>query len=152
MKISFLRVFLYMAMFTVGIMFGASAADIKDTTSGELGNKLATTLYCDTKSLFQGSLGMAIGMLMVFGGIWSMARGGKIFGGFILIAFGGMFTALPSIVEATLEGLSNLLVASKMSTSATAYKAPVCQSTSSGATQDELNDMYPCRSTGSICE
>lgn len=115
------------------------------TTNGELGAKLATGLYCDGKHLIQGSLGMAIGLLMVFGGLWSMVRGGKIISGIIMIAFGAILTALPSMIEATLQGLGNLLSQSGM-TQGTTFDPPECSRTE----VQKIDDAYEagaCTST-----
>jgi hypothetical protein len=77
---------------------------------GAISEKLSQRLYCDTKDLIEGNIGIMIGLIMVFMGIWAMVKGAKIMAAVPLIFIGAILTALPSIAEVSIGGVNNLLI------------------------------------------
>ncbi len=94
------------------------------TSTGETSRLLAQGLYCDTRALIAGNLGLILGLLLVFSGLWSLVMGGGWFGAILSIIIGAAVPSIPGLVEGFLMGLGNLLNQSGMSTRS--FNPPVC--------------------------
>ncbi|RYG61067.1 MAG: hypothetical protein EON60_04870 [Alphaproteobacteria bacterium] len=94
------------------------------TTDGKLGELLATQLYCNSKSMVEGSLGLVIGVLIMFSALWSLIRGGKVMPAVVSILFGASITALPSIIESAFTSLGTLMTDSGMAGVAATFTPP----------------------------
>lgn len=135
-----------------------AAPAASDGSSGQIGTALAKNLYCNTETLLQGNIGLMIGLILVFMGIWAMVQGAKMMAAIPMIIMGALITALPSIVEASLEGLSNLLKASGISSSDTkvgSFTPPDCSGSAGTAadgsslpTVNEMQRLYTNPQTG----
>lgn len=110
---------------------------VTNTTDGRLGKVLSQNLYCGTKGLVEGNLGLVIGLLIMFGALWSLMKGGKVMPAIVSILFGAMVTALPSLIESSMDGLSTLMQETGMSTSKTTFEPPYC----SGASEEALKEL-----------
>ncbi len=99
-------------------------ADTNNTTDGKLGELLSIQLYCETKGLIQGNLGLALGLLIMFGALWSLVKGGKAAPAIISILFGASITALPTIIESVFTGLGNMMRDSGMSSGKVGFEPP----------------------------
>lgn len=94
------------------------------TTDGKLGEVLSAQLYCGVKTLVEGNIGLAIGLLIMFAALWSLARGGKMAPALISIMFGALITALPSLVESSMGGLAQLMSETGMTDKGASFEPP----------------------------
>lgn len=99
-------------------------------SSGAAGTLLAQGLYCDTKGLLEGNIGLLLGLILVFIGIWALVQGAKMIAVLPVILIGSLVTALPSVIESSFEGLGSLLSETNISTKT--FSPPDC--TPSGMT------------------
>lgn len=97
--------FVLAGIFLLGDVFAATAG----ASDGQTSIMLSKRLYCDTKSLIEGNLGILLGLLLVIMGIWSLIRDGSWTDGLIMIIFGALVTALPGLLESTYGGLGDML-------------------------------------------
>ncbi|TKW61898.1 MAG: hypothetical protein DI628_04565 [Blastochloris viridis] len=119
------------------------------TNNGELSRYLANKLYCDTVDILEGQVGLLIGLLIVFGGLWSMVRGAKPTAALPVMFIGAMVTAVPSLILSSLEGLGTLLNESNVTKKT--FTAPSCPANTPGqqaiddAMRDSSGKYYPTR-------
>lgn len=91
-------------------------AQAKGTSDGKLGENLALGLFCDTKGVLEGDVGLLLGLILVFIALWSMIQGAKLVAVFPLLIIGSLMTALPSLIMTGFESLGVLLAETKIST------------------------------------
>jgi hypothetical protein len=91
----------------VALAVGAWAATGGDDQQASI---LTIQLYCDVRRLITGNVGVLIGLLLVFGGIWGIVQGKGIYSAVIAIIMGGLVTSLPSLVESFIQGTNKLLM------------------------------------------
>jgi len=127
-----------LALFT-GVMVGMVGVGVADATSGEVSTQLANQLFCDTRALLEGNIGILIGLILVFVALWSMINGAKFLAAAPLLVMGALITALPSLIMATLEGLGALLQQSGITQSQ--FKPPSCPPLTT--TQQNIDDAMP---------
>ncbi len=138
------------------VIFGLFANRVfAETSTGATGKALAEGMYCDTKWLLEGNIGLIIGLILVFMGIWSLVQGAKIIAALPVIVIGSLVTALPSIIESSFEGLGALLSETGISTQT--FNPPNCVESGMtgtenqpGKTKDDLSNsqsgvFYPGR-------
>ncbi len=77
---------------------------------------LTIQLYCDIRGLITGNVGVLIGLLLVFGGIWSIVQGKSIFSAVVAIILGGLVTSMPPLVESFIQGTNALLLQTGIAT------------------------------------
>jgi hypothetical protein len=94
-------------------------------TSGALSKQLSQDLYCQSKKLLSGNIGLLIGVVIALFGLYQMA-GGNLMGGLVLLVCGALVTALPSLVESFLTGVGSVLSTGGTSLGATTFKPPSC--------------------------
>ena len=97
-----------LAMVLVAMPVLAEQVSAPGTSDGALSKALATNLYCSVYSLMGGNLGIILGLILVFLGLWAMIQGAKPIAVIPLIIVGALMTALPSLIESSLEGLATL--------------------------------------------
>lgn len=100
---------------TLGLFWLAGTA-VAATADGQMGVQLTQTLYCDTKSLIGGNIGLLVGLGIALLGLYKLTQGGG-FGAVILIAVGATVTAVPSLIESSLSGLGGILQGAGISNS-----------------------------------
>ena len=110
------------AAFLVCLPVWAAAASDPNASDGSVSIQLSSKMYCDVRDLVQGDIGLLLGLVLVFMGIWSMVQGAKIVAVLPIIIIGSLVTALPSLIEETFKGLGGLL--SGVGISQATYKAP----------------------------
>jgi hypothetical protein len=86
------------------------------TSDGNTSRLLAQGLYCDTRALITGNLGLILGLLLVFSGLWSLVTGGGWFGAILSILIGAAVPSIPGLVEGFLIGMGDLLKEAGMTT------------------------------------
>jgi hypothetical protein len=87
------------------------------TSDGATSAYLAGQLYCQTKDLVSGNIGILVGLTLVFIGIWNLITGKGWFGAVLAIIMGAIIPSLPGLVEGFLIGYNNLMVESGLSPS-----------------------------------
>ena len=107
-------------------------------SNGAVSTQLAINLYCGTATLFEGDIGLLIGLILVFTGLWSLVQGGKIAAALPVLIFGALITALPSLIISSLQGLGQLL--SDTGISRGALQIETCSSTGLTPTQTSINN------------
>lgn len=90
------------------------------TSDGQVALTLAQGLMCDTKALLEGYVGLLLGLVLIFVGVWSLVGGGSPKVGLVTIFFGALITALPSLILSTMEGFGALMEQSGLSSGWTA--------------------------------
>lgn len=147
-RIALLLVIMVLPIFMVEPSFAAditngnqvgSSTNSDTGTDGAIGEQLSRDLYCNGKSLVEGNIGLLLGLLLVFGGIWSLIKGGKIVPVLITVFSGAVLTALPSLIESGFLGLSNLLAESDITPNNVIYAAPDCSAAGNAAVQRDQN-------------
>jgi hypothetical protein len=122
----------------VGVMVGMAQAGLAaDATSGEVSKQLAINLYCGVTDLLEGDIGLLIGLIFVFVGLWSLIQGGKIVAALPMLILGSLITALPTLTLSALSGLGQLLSDTKISTNA--FEVETCVSEESVLTQQKID-------------
>ena len=109
------RAFLLAAALAIPAVTWAGAGQ----TSGNVSTELAKNLLCNTAALLQGDIGLLIGLILVFMGLWSLIQGNKIISALPLLIIGALITALPTLVMSAAMGLGDLLSATEISKSNT---------------------------------
>lgn len=79
-----------------------------------LGTTLAQSIWCDMKSVFDGSVGLLVGFGVALLGLWQVVQG-KGMAGVLLIAGGAAVSQLPALIESTLQGMGSALQAAGIS-------------------------------------
>lgn len=97
-------------------------------SDGSTALSMATYLYCGTKNILQGYIGFLIGFALVALGLWALIQGKGIASGLILIVFGTLVTAIPSVIETTMGGLATLLTQAGISNSGAGLSKVSCGS------------------------
>jgi hypothetical protein len=106
---------LVMGLFLVGHEVWAQApTGTPGTSSGQTSQLLANQLYCDARGLITGNLGLILGLLLVFSGLWGLVTGGGWFGAILSIIIGAAVPSIPGLVEGFLMGMGNLLIQAQM--------------------------------------
>jgi hypothetical protein len=95
---------------------GAWAQDTSPT-DGQIAMALSQQLYCQAKGVLSGNLGLLAGMVIALYGLYTMING-AVSGGLILVICGALLTALPSLVQSTMQGLSGFLTSTQISAQA----------------------------------
>lgn len=99
-------------------------AQTNQASNGQTSQMLALGLYCDGRALLTGNLGLILGLLLVFSGLWSLVTGGGWFGAIVSILIGATIPSIPGLVEGFLMGLGNLLREAQLTTRP--FTPPVC--------------------------
>ena len=99
----------------------ASAAGSSD---GSTAQAIATYMYCGTKNIIQGYVGLLCGLALAALGLWALIQGKGMASGLTLIIAGSLVTALPSLIESTLSGFGNLLTTAGIAT--TGFSITTC--------------------------
>ncbi|RYG60865.1 MAG: hypothetical protein EON60_05595 [Alphaproteobacteria bacterium] len=128
-----LYVFIAATLLTVEPAFAADPPP----TDGQLGLLLASQLYCNTKEMVEGSVGLVIGVLIMFSALWSMIRGGKVVPAVVSILFGASITALPTIIESGFQGLGQLMGDAGMTATSTFIPPNEC-----GGLKEKIRQEY----------
>ncbi|MCA3243811.1 MAG: hypothetical protein INF43_00710 [Alphaproteobacteria bacterium] len=121
------------------------------TSNGQTSQMLALGLYCDGRALLTGNLGLILGLLLVFSGLWSLVTGGGWFGAIVSILIGATIPSIPGLVEGFMVGLGDLLREAKMTTRP--FTPPMCSGqnvnasnrsggTSARAAAGDYGDIY----------
>ncbi len=113
-----------LALVVGAMVFMAQVGLAQATSNGEVSKYLANDLFCDTVDLLEGDIGLLIGLILVFLGLWSMIQGAKILSALPLLITGAFITAIPSLILSTLGGLGELLNETGMSKST--FSPPEC--------------------------
>ena len=79
------------------------------TSDGATAKALSIGLYCDARNLITGNVGLILGLILVFMGIWSLVTGGGWAGAIITIIIGATVPSIPGLVEGFMLGLGTLL-------------------------------------------
>jgi len=106
-----------------------------EATDGALSQKLAQGLYCDGRNLLTGNLGLILGLILVFSGLWSIVMGGGWISAIITIILGAAIPSIPGLVEGFLEGLGALLAEVNLTNKA--FRAPICTTQSHRQAEDK---------------
>jgi uncharacterized membrane protein len=109
------KVLLGVALWTLVVVLPVLAEDAADSNAAQL---LTQNLYCDGRALLEGPLGLLVGLIFVCMGVWQWIEGGKMKTIAIYIVMGGIITAIPTLINAFLEGYSSMLREAGVSTSA----------------------------------
>lgn len=72
-------------------------------TDNQIAMSLSQQLYCQSKNVLAGNLGLLLGLGLALMGLYQMVSGNLV-GGLILLICGALITALPSLVESTMKG------------------------------------------------
>lgn len=112
----------------VGVMVVMAQVGVAtdEANNGEVSKYLANKLFCDTVDLLEGDIGLLIGLILVFLGLWSMIQGAKIAAALPLLITGAFITAIPSLILSTLGGLGTLLAESGMTDENNTFSPPTC--------------------------
>lgn len=147
-----LALFVMLAFPLVSYATGAVAGP----TTGEAGIAAAKGIYCGTKTLLEGQLGLLIGMLFVISGLWMLIQGKGVPAALVLLVFGAVVTAIPGMVESSLKGLSSMFYSAGISSKDTfSSLATGCGSggaefttPKTGLEEDEVDDGADSFDTG----
>lgn len=141
-----------LSLFVVGMVMLVSWG-FAQNSDGTVSTQLAINLYCGTAALFEGDLGLLIGLILVFTGLWSLVQGGKIVAALPVLIFGALITALPSLIISSLQGLGQLL--SDTGISSGTFEIKSCTTASNMITESQYKaicrnaaDGSPMPSTG----
>jgi hypothetical protein len=134
-SLSFAFILALSALPLLGWAQAATPADGANSgaAAGQISQALALGLYCDARTLLTGNLGIILGMILVFSGLWSLVKGGSLAGALLTILIGGAVPSIPGLVEGGLQGLGELVRASNMSTRS--YTPPSCGGNTTGIIQ-----------------
>ncbi len=128
---------------------GFAAEGSASTNNGEVSIFLANQLFCSTVDLLEGDIGLLIGLILIFVGLWSMVQGAKFVAAFPIMIMGALITAIPSLLLSSLKGLSGLLNDSHISKHD--FTPPSCpaltpsQKAIDNAMRDRSGRNYPSR-------
>lgn len=131
------------ALMLAFVLLAGNALAADTATDGTVGLKLAQGLFCDTKNLLEGYLGLTLGLLLVLSGIWSLTSGGSPKTAFTLILFGALITSLPSLIISTMEGFGDLMEKSGLSSSWEWVTPDQCKNSSSGGSSTTTTPVVP---------
>ncbi|MFZ2586798.1 MAG: hypothetical protein WAZ18_01545 [Alphaproteobacteria bacterium] len=95
-------------LLTLTLLFIATTALAADPATIPTGLELSKSVYCDIKSLFNGSLGLLAGFAIALYGLFQIIQGSTS-GGIFFIVAGAAVTMLPNLIESTLGGLKGVL-------------------------------------------
>ncbi len=102
------------------IMLGLVATGFADngneygTSDGATANALSCNLYQQTKSLMEGQIGVLVGLILVFIGLWNLISGKGWFSAILAIVVGAAIPSVPGLVESFVEGYRTLMIESQM--------------------------------------
>ena len=125
-----------------GLLVGADlwAQATSNVSNGQISQQLALGLYCDARGLISGNLGLILGLLMVFGGLWSLVSGGGWFSAILSILIGAAVPSIPGLVEGFMVGLGDLLREAKLTAPNRVFTVPTCGAARSFR-QTEIDSM-----------
>lgn len=106
----------------VALSLGAEAVwaqnpGTQGTSTGEVSFELAKDIYCGTRGLLEGKLGLLIGLFFVAWGVWLLIKGKGFPAAIVMLIFGSIVTAIPGLVVSGLGGLSSMFQQSGISDS-----------------------------------
>jgi len=119
-----MRDFLQRILLSITFLLLTAGNAIAENEAGKEGAELAQNLYCNTADLLEGNIGLLLGLILVFMGIWALIQGAKMIAVVPMIIVGSLVTALPSVIESSFKGLGTLLKDAEIST--VEYKPPTC--------------------------
>jgi len=107
-----------MALF-IGVMVGMAGVGLaaEGASDGATSKALSQALLCQTAKLLQGNVGILIGLILIFTGLWSLIKGASFMAAAPVLVIGAIITALPTLLLSMASGLGNLLVESGISKS-----------------------------------
>lgn len=137
------HLWLALALLVVGFVFigldlawalegNPNSGNPSGTSDGATAKMLAERLYCDARGLLTGNIGLILGLVMVFFGLWSLVTGGGWIGAIVSIIIGAMIPSIPGLVEGFMEGLGKLLQESGAGSQP--FKVTECKDSSGGGT------------------
>lgn len=133
MKLDLRRLSLWvLPVLVLVLVFVAHNVLAADEDNSKAALTLAQGLLCDTKHLLEGYVGLLLGLILIFVGIWSLASGGSAQGALLTIFFGALITSLPSLIISTMQGFGQLMEETNMSAKWQWVEPEQCQSGSSG--------------------
>lgn len=131
---------IFAVILALGLAFGVDVIAQTQTpesgnssTAGVEGMRLTEELYCKTKGVISGPVGMMAGLFMAVLGLWMLVQGVGVFPALVMLVSGSLITAVPGFIESTLSGLGGLLNEAGL-TAGNAFAPP--QSCSSTVTPD----------------
>lgn len=131
---------LMIGMFLVGHeVWAQGATAAPGTSSGQTSQLLANQLYCDARGLITGNLGLILGLLLVFSGLWNLVTGGGWFGAILSIIIGAAVPSIPGMVEGFLIGLGDLLMEAQLTTRL--FTPPTCPAPTIAITPEQAAAM-----------
>ncbi len=103
----------------IGVMMGMAGVGLaaEGTSDGATSKALAQALLCQTAKLLEGNVGILIGLILIFTGLWSLIKGASFMAAAPVLVIGAVITALPTLLLSMASGLGNLLVDSGISKS-----------------------------------
>lgn|GEM_PF-4436900 len=96
-----------------------------NASNGQLSLQLSQKLYCQVTGLLEGYVGLLIGLVMLIAGFWTLINGGSVPTALSMIIMGGLVTALPSLINSTLNGTYALLQSAHL-LGASTFAPPMC--------------------------
>ena len=84
------------------------------TSDGEIADALSCNLYNQGKALIEGQIGVLIGLILVFIGLWNLISGKGWFSAILAIVVGAAIPSIPGLVESFVEGYRTLMIESQM--------------------------------------
>lgn len=84
------------------------------TSDGEIADALSCNLYQQGKALVEGQIGVLIGLILVFIGLWNLISGKGWFSAILAIVVGAAIPSIPGLVESFVEGYRTLMIDSQM--------------------------------------
>ncbi len=92
----------------------ADSTNPTGTSDGATANALSCNLYQQTKSLMEGQIGVLVGLILVFIGLWNLISGKGWFSAILAIVVGAAIPSVPGLVESFVEGYRTLMIESQM--------------------------------------
>lgn len=118
------------------------------TSDGATADALSCQLYQQTKALMEGQIGVLVGLILVFIGLWNLISGKGWFSAILAIVVGAAIPSVPGLVESFIGGYRELMIESGVTPSSISTSTNNSGQGGSHTTFD-ISQMQNCDSTPS---